>query len=70
MGCSCGLWSHAVWVPFSAPALTDASLLDIDWSLKTFMPTFDVKFFTRENGDDLSPGVNELVRCYIAKKRK
>lgn len=26
--------------------------------------------FTRENGDDLSPGVNELVRCYIAKKRK
>ena len=30
----------------------------------------DVKVFTRENGDDLSPGVNELVRCYIAKKRK
>lgn len=32
----------------------------------------DVKIFTRGNGDDLalSPGVNELVRCYIAKKRK
>ena len=30
----------------------------------------DVKVFTRENGDDISPGVNELVRCYIAKKRK
>ncbi|WP_101773648.1 DNA-directed RNA polymerase subunit beta [Peptostreptococcus faecalis] len=30
----------------------------------------DIKIFTRENGDDLSPGVNELVRCYIAKKRK
>ena len=30
----------------------------------------DVKVFTRENGDDLSPGVNESVRCYIAKKRK
>ena len=30
----------------------------------------DVKVFTRENGDDLSPGVNELVRCYIAQKRK
>ncbi len=30
----------------------------------------DIKVFTRENGDDLSPGVNELVRCYIAKKRK
>ena len=30
----------------------------------------DVRIFTRENGDELSPGVNELVRCYIAKKRK
>jgi DNA-directed RNA polymerase subunit beta len=30
----------------------------------------DVKVFTRENGDELPPGVNELVRCYIAKKRK
>ncbi|MBN9649034.1 MAG: DNA-directed RNA polymerase subunit beta [Terrisporobacter othiniensis] len=30
----------------------------------------DIKVFTRENGDDLSPGVNESVRCYIAKKRK
>jgi len=30
----------------------------------------DVKVFTRENGDELNPGVNELVRCYIAQKRK
>jgi len=30
----------------------------------------DVKVFTRENGDELSPGVNVLVRVYIAKKRK
>ena len=30
----------------------------------------DVKIFTRENGDELSPGVNQLVRCYIAQKRK
>ena len=30
----------------------------------------DVKVFTRENGDDLPPGVNEIVRCYIAQKRK
>ncbi|MCR3758025.1 DNA-directed RNA polymerase subunit beta [Clostridium felsineum] len=30
----------------------------------------DVKIFTRENGDELPPGVNELVRCYIAQKRK
>ena len=26
----------------------------------------DVKVFTRENGDELSPGVNQLVRVYIA----
>ena len=30
----------------------------------------DVKIFSRENGDDLSPGVNKLVRVYIATKRK
>ncbi|MHB0867198.1 MAG: DNA-directed RNA polymerase subunit beta [Thermoleophilia bacterium] len=30
----------------------------------------DVKIFSRENGDDLSPGVNKLVRVYVAKKRK
>ena len=30
----------------------------------------DVKKFTRENGDELPPGVNQLVRCYIAQKRK
>lgn len=30
----------------------------------------DVKVFTRENGDELSPGVNQLVRVYVAQKRK
>jgi DNA-directed RNA polymerase subunit beta len=30
----------------------------------------DVKVFTRENGDELSPGVNQVVRVYIAQKRK
>ncbi|NMB25558.1 MAG: DNA-directed RNA polymerase subunit beta [Firmicutes bacterium] len=30
----------------------------------------DVKVFSRENGDELSPGVNRLVRVYIAQKRK
>jgi len=30
----------------------------------------DVKTFSRDNGDDLSPGVNRLVRVYVAKKRK
>ncbi|WP_077532338.1 DNA-directed RNA polymerase subunit beta [Massiliimalia massiliensis] len=30
----------------------------------------DVKVYTRENSDELSPGVNMVVRCYIAQKRK
>jgi len=30
----------------------------------------DIKIFTRENGDELPPGVNQIVRCYIAQKRK
>ena len=30
----------------------------------------DVKVFSRENGDELPPGVNKLVRCYVATKRK
>ena len=30
----------------------------------------DVKVFSRENGDELAPGVNKLVRVYIAQKRK
>ncbi len=30
----------------------------------------DVKIFSSDNGDDLSPGVNQVVRCYIAQKRK
>ncbi|WP_061995584.1 DNA-directed RNA polymerase subunit beta [Clostridium sp. ATCC 25772] len=30
----------------------------------------DVKVFTKENSDELPPGVNQLVRCYIAQKRK
>jgi DNA-directed RNA polymerase subunit beta len=30
----------------------------------------DVKIFTRENGDEIPAGVNQVVRCYIAQKRK
>ena len=30
----------------------------------------DVKVFTRENGDEMNPGVNQVVRVYIAQKRK
>lgn len=30
----------------------------------------DIKVFTRENSDELGPGVNQVIRCYIAQKRK
>ena len=30
----------------------------------------DVKIFTRDNSDELGPGVNQVIRCYIATKRK
>lgn len=30
----------------------------------------DIKIFTRENSDELGPGVNQIIRCYIAQKRK
>ena len=30
----------------------------------------DVKIFTRDNSDELAPGVNQVIRCYIAQKRK
>ena len=45
-----------------------------DTSLKVphgaFGVIMDTKIFTRENGDELSPGVNKSVRVYIAQKRK
>ncbi|MCD8354322.1 MAG: DNA-directed RNA polymerase subunit beta, partial [Clostridiales bacterium] len=45
-----------------------------DTSLKVphgeYGTVIDVKVFTRENGDELGPGVNECVRVYIAQKRK
>ena len=36
----------------------------------TWGTVVDVKVFTRANGDELSPGVNMVVRCYLAQKRK
>ena len=30
----------------------------------------DIKIFTRDNSDELAPGVNKVIRCYIAQKRK
>ena len=52
----------------AAPAITDANLNTIDWSLKSFMPTFDVKFFTSLSilvfavggCEKISPYVNEM----------
>lgn len=52
----------------AAPAITDAKLYSIDWSLKTFMPTFDAKFFTSLSilvfavggCEKISPYVNEM----------
>jgi len=52
----------------AAPAITDAHLNSIDWSLKTFMPTFDMKFFTSLSilvfavggCEKISPYVNEM----------
>lgn len=52
----------------AAPAITDANLNSIDWSLKSFMPTFDVKFFTSLSilvfavggCEKISPYVNEM----------
>ncbi|HCW53234.1 MAG TPA: amino acid permease, partial [Clostridium sp.] len=52
----------------AAPAITNANLNSIDWSLDTFMPTFDVKFFTSLSilvfavggCEKISPYVNEM----------
>lgn len=52
----------------AAPAITDANLNTIDWSLNSFMPTFDVKFFTSLSilvfavggCEKISPYVNEM----------
>ena len=52
----------------AAPAITDANLNSIDWSLNSFMPTFDVKFFTGLSilvfavggCEKISPYVNEM----------
>ncbi|MBW6409484.1 amino acid permease [Clostridium weizhouense] len=52
----------------AAPAITDAHLNSIDWSVKTFMPTFDTKFFTSlailvfavGGCEKISPYVNQM----------
>ena len=53
----------------AAPAITNASLLDIDWSLDTFMPTFDLKFFTGLSILVLAVGGCEKVSPYVNKMK-
>ena len=53
----------------AAPAITNASLLNIDWSLDTFMPTFDLKFFTGLSILVLAVGGCEKVSPYVNKMK-
>src|SRR3712207_1095442 len=54
----------------TAPAITDAHLIQIDWSLKTFMPTFDLKFFTSLSILVFAVGGCEKISPYINKMDK
>ncbi|WP_346889547.1 amino acid permease [Clostridium sp. UBA1056] len=49
----------------AAPAITDAHLNTIDWSFKTFMPTFDVKFFTSLSILVFAVGGCEKISPYV-----
>lgn len=51
----------------AAPAITDASFIDIDWSLKTFMPTFDIKYFTSISILVFAVGGCEKISPYVNK---
>lgn len=51
----------------AAPAITDAKLIDIDWSVKTFLPTFDLKFFTGLSILVFSVGGCEKLSPYVNK---
>lgn len=53
----------------AAPAITNAPLLDIDWSVKTFMPTFDVKFFTGLSILVFAVGGCEKISPYVNKMK-
>ena len=54
----------------AAPAITDASLNSIDWSLKSFMPTFDVKFFTSLSILVFAVGGCEKISPYVNEMKK
>ncbi|MDO5038581.1 amino acid permease [Clostridium sp.] len=51
----------------AAPAITDAKLVNIDWSFKTFMPTFDVKYFTSLSILVFAVGGCEKISPYVNK---
>ena len=53
----------------SAPKFTNAPLLDIDWSTKTFMPTFDLKFFTGLSILVFAVGGCEKMSPYVNKTK-
>lgn len=53
----------------AAPAITNASLLEINWSLDAFMPAFDLKFFTGLSILVLAVGGCEKVSPYVNKMK-
>lgn len=53
----------------AAPAITNAPLLEIEWSLDTFMPTFDVKFFTSLSILVFAVGGCEKISPYVNKMK-
>ncbi|MCR6515011.1 MAG: amino acid permease [Clostridium sp.] len=53
----------------AAPAITNAPLLKIDWSFDTFMPTFDVKYFTSLSILVFAVGGCEKISPYVNKMK-
>lgn len=53
----------------AAPAITKADVLSIDWSMKTFMPTFDLKFFTSLSILVFAVGGCEKISPYVNKTK-
>ncbi|SHG99516.1 amino acid/polyamine/organocation transporter, APC superfamily [Anaerosphaera aminiphila DSM 21120] len=53
----------------TAPAITGAKLYDIDWSVKTFLPTFDMKFFTSISILVFAVGGSEKISPYVNKMK-
>jgi len=51
----------------AAPSITGGSFIDIDWSLKTFMPTFDLKYFTSISILVFAVGGCEKISPYVNK---